>query len=1096
MRRDGRDYDFAGRLSGQPEQGNGKSRKGSQKAFKDLQKVEKIPGEQATPTEGGVLPLLRRGSLNGRSETTFAPTQNLNDMDIEYLDCFEEPNLVDYSLSTASSDTDVNRASPFYNRKVDYSLNLNLDPKQETHSGKKPKDSKTKHSTNPLVKLSNSLSRKSKSSYIYQKGKQRTSPEVQVIENHPPLTRKSILRRSVDSASSMETSANSDSSRSSCKKVHFYDSKKRKIKPSVELVELVKSDSETSLESRSAVSFVSLSEASLSSGTGSLNLVDYSLTSLSNEPDNFMGDQHAMGDANPSLVYRKEDLTLNITSPFTRLSRQYSSNDSDYSTESNESIYGLDNKAKPKTDVHHSSDESSTQTSAYSSSSSLKSKSAASPFSYSKTKVLTRPAPSSSSDEEKLPDIEVDDNTLSKTELRELPEDSTSEDDLTSNSNSTLAESSSDHEPEFITSPSGVKIVKEKFTSGSEFESSEESESGTRSNPTWLLTVKEHRASSPVTECPQSPFGEVDEKEIDFTLKTHAREKLFTDEGCQSERVEVEQIKIETGEGENSLDNTSHSLSSNLNSADKSQEQLLTHSSDTSIDPKNIESVVMKNSLSYPEAAPAEKWNSLKLGARRGSQGKAQLSSSSSDENESQRKYKSASRSRDGSPASHVSRRAAARNSPAGSTNSSLERRVQTGSLDRKDSPVGSKHSSLERKPSSSERKNSPAGSKNSSLDRDRKIVSLERKSSPAGTRRSSPLGSKNSSLERKVSLERNYSPSGSRNSSPVRSRNSSLERKISLERKSLPTGSRNSSPVGSGNSSLERKISLEHRNSPAGSKSSSLESRVKNSPPGSKVTSPTDDATHLKIIELTQAQEAYTNKILADLSVQSTSISVNYSSSFMPSEERASSLQATAGSDSAQNALRAEDHAGIVDAGDKQLKFKGYLDINGMNKDDQPLDSVKGSQTNLTTSMPRLAAAVSLPSSKVSEKQSNLRRRHKESRSVHYNKSHEAEVPSDEDNLNTLSGIGSIEDEKDLVYSIRLINTSGSDKGVEGDNEDEESFTTAMSDVKVDESTVCDQSSITATEGDDEFRKGGKWGEDYGCLRAMKWIMCPCADA
>jgi len=586
-------------------------------------------------------------------------------------------------------------------------------------------------------------------------------------------------------------------------------------------------------------------------------------------------------------------------------------------------------------------------------------------------------------------------------------------------------------------------------------------------------------------------------------------------------------------------DNTSHSLSSNLPSITSDEKIPLTHAPDTSIDSKDVpdvEAVVTVNNMSQNESAPGEKWNSLKISSRRGSQdlkrgqGKAQHSSSSSDENDSQRKYRSPSRSRDGSPASHVSRRAAARNSPAGSKNSSLERKVHAGSLESRGSPAGSKKSSLERKNVLSERKNSPAGSlerrnspagsKKSSLER--KVVSLERKSSPAGSKNSSlegkvdskdskrsPAGSRNSSFERKLETsEHRNSPAGSRSSSsegkvgsaehrnsPVAAgpNNSSLERKMVSSERNSPVRSKSSSPEhkGSKNTSLERKTdSSKRRDASPSSKNTFSERKSKrnNQSIAGTISMPGD--------KKAQNQEhPSSHKILAELSAQSQSISVNYSSSYMPSEERASSLQATAGSNSRLNTVQTEKdktHAERVqeilgENGDEEPEFKGYLDINGMYKDIEPVESLQ-KVSSATNMMPRLASAVSLPSS---DNKSNLRRRTNNLD----NRSKEAEVNSDDDNLNTLSGIGSIEDEKDLVYSIRLINSN--DKGVEGDNEDDD-IDTATSDVKCGDvsSELADQSSITATEGDEEFRKGGKWPDDYGCLTAMKWIMCPCADA
>ena len=127
----------------------------------------------------------------------------------------------------------------------------------------------------------------------------------------PSLSKKSILRHSI---SEMESGSRRPSPEMSLadsfnKSVRFSDrALKRKVSPSPELLQLVRSDSESSLTSGS--SGPAASEVSESSGVGSMQEIlpaDYS--------------------------FRRGDQAV-------RVRRQYSSNDSDYSTET-ESIINL-----------------------------------------------------------------------------------------------------------------------------------------------------------------------------------------------------------------------------------------------------------------------------------------------------------------------------------------------------------------------------------------------------------------------------------------------------------------------------------------------------------------------------------------------------------------------------------------------------------------------------------------------------------------------------------------------------------------------------------------------------------------------------------
>ena len=331
------------------------------------------------------------------------------------------------------------------------------------------------------------------------------------------ITRKSILRHSIGIDNprryreTIDSSSSADSySFHSDKRVRFEDQVrvKRKIAPSPELVKLVRTDSENSLTSSSSGNLHSNSELSVSSGTGSLpdfHLVDYSLGS----EDSSQKSGQSQGRS-------------------ARQTRQYSSNDSDYSTE-NESLYGIDRLRKNES--HYSSNDSF-KSSAYSSSSSVKSSE-----SYSNTKSdQTRPRIKSESSED-----EPVQRRIKKIHLKEVHAES-DEDAKSDSSNSTLADTSSS-ESEIVLA-SGVVITREKFTSGSEFESSAESTedmSEAENNGKWFMTVKEHRASSP------SNFEEeqVMEKEIYFKYK-ESRGKAKGAEIVEQEHVpEAQFITVE-----------------------------------------------------------------------------------------------------------------------------------------------------------------------------------------------------------------------------------------------------------------------------------------------------------------------------------------------------------------------------------------------------------------------------------------------------------------------------------------------------------------------------------------------------------------------
>ena len=331
------------------------------------------------------------------------------------------------------------------------------------------------------------------------------------------ITRKSILRHSIGIDNprryreTIDSSSSADSySFHSDKRVRFEDQVrvKRKIAPSPELVKLVRTDSENSLTSSSSGNLHSNSELSVSSGTGSLpdfHLVDYSLGS----EDSSQKSGQSQGRS-------------------ARQTRQYSSNDSDYSTE-NESLYGIDRLRKNES--HYSSNDSF-KSSAYSSSSSVKSSE-----SYSNTKSdQTRPRIKSESSED-----EPVQRRIKKIYLKEVHAES-DEDAKSDSSNSTLADTSSS-ESEIVLA-SGVVITREKFTSGSEFESSAESTedmSEAENNAKWFMTVKEHRASSP------SNFEEeqVMEKEIYFKYK-ETRGKAKGAETVEQEHIpEAQFITVE-----------------------------------------------------------------------------------------------------------------------------------------------------------------------------------------------------------------------------------------------------------------------------------------------------------------------------------------------------------------------------------------------------------------------------------------------------------------------------------------------------------------------------------------------------------------------
>ncbi|KAL5261924.1 hypothetical protein ACHWQZ_G007585 [Mnemiopsis leidyi] len=336
------------------------------------------------------------------------------------------------------------------------------------------------------------------------------------------ITRKSILRHSIGIDNprryreTFDSSSSADShSFHSDKRVRFQDQVrvKRKIAPSPELVKLVRTDSENSLTSSSSGNLNSNSELSVSSGTGSLpdfHLVDYSLGSEDSSQKSGQGQGGS-----------------------TRQSRQYSSNDSDYSTE-NESLYGIDRLRKHE--ARYSSNESF-KSSAYSSSSSVKSSES---FSNSKIDPARPRIKSESSEDEPVQ------RRINKIHLKEVHAES-DEDAKSDSSNSTLADTSSSENE--IVLASGIVITREKFTSGSEFESSAESiedMSEAENSGKWFMTVKEHRASSP------SNFDEeqVMEKEIYFKYKesrgkTKDAETVEQDQIPEAQFITVENVDFE-----------------------------------------------------------------------------------------------------------------------------------------------------------------------------------------------------------------------------------------------------------------------------------------------------------------------------------------------------------------------------------------------------------------------------------------------------------------------------------------------------------------------------------------------------------------------
>ena len=330
--------------------------------------------------------------------------------------------------------------------------------------------------------------------------------------NQKVFNRKSILRQNSDDLVHGETvhctpssskSSSLRSSTSSNKRVRFQDEVRRKVVPSPDLVELVRSDSESSLSSSSSGNLHSLSDNSISSGTGSLH-------DIKQAP----GRSHEM-DIDDCLASPEYELGKPLS--LSKLTRQYSSNDSDYSTET-DSLYGLDliNKHEGKytsADSFHSS--------AYSSSSSIK---------------LSLPP-------EKRPNISESTSESSDDDIRRKVKKTykAKDEDLdSSSSNSTLAEtSSSDSE---IVLASGTRIKREKFTSGSDFESNAESntdissENSGNTKPFWMLTVIEHRSVSPNND---TEF----EKEIDFMFRAGKRRK--TKSKTEAEAEEIKEYKVE-----------------------------------------------------------------------------------------------------------------------------------------------------------------------------------------------------------------------------------------------------------------------------------------------------------------------------------------------------------------------------------------------------------------------------------------------------------------------------------------------------------------------------------------------------------------------
>ena len=331
-----------------------------------------------------------------------------------------------------------------------------------------------------------------------------------ITPNKKVFNRKSILRQNSDDLVHGETvhctpssskSSSLRSSTSSNKRVRFQDEVRRKVVPSPDLVELVRSDSESSLSSSSSGNLHSLSDNSISSGTGSLHDIKQAA-----------GRSHEM-DIDDCLASPKYELGKPLS--LSKLTRQYSSNDSDYSTET-DSLYGLDliDKREGKytsADSFHSS--------AYSSSSSIK--------------LLLPP--------EKRPTISESTSESSDDDIRRKVKKTykAKDEDLdSSSSNSTLAEtSSSDSE---IVLASGTRIKKEKFTSGSDFESNAESntdissENNRNTKPFWMLTVIEHRSVSPNND---TEF----EKEIDFMFRAGKRKKTKS----KTEAEEIKEYKVE-----------------------------------------------------------------------------------------------------------------------------------------------------------------------------------------------------------------------------------------------------------------------------------------------------------------------------------------------------------------------------------------------------------------------------------------------------------------------------------------------------------------------------------------------------------------------
>ena len=165
----------------------------------------------------------------------------------------------------------------------------------------------------------------------------------------------------------------------------------------------------------------------MSSGTGSLQdlkLVDYSLGSNSGSHDVSHKSLESQGSSGRQV-------------------RQYSSNDSDYSTE-NESLYGIDKLRKYGS--HYSSSDSF-KSSAYSSSSSVKSSQAL----YSKGDLQSRPRIKSESSED-----EPVQRRLKKITLHEFHAES-DEDAKSDGSNCTLTDSSASESE--VVLPSGIVVL-------------------------------------------------------------------------------------------------------------------------------------------------------------------------------------------------------------------------------------------------------------------------------------------------------------------------------------------------------------------------------------------------------------------------------------------------------------------------------------------------------------------------------------------------------------------------------------------------------------------------------------------------------------